>query len=310
MAIKKGDVSEQQVALYKGGNYESLDSYLDRKVVAEAPFSETRKITMAGSGSFSVVDADTLGIGGPKIARDPLSSSAANNGGVVAVALPGALGTWSANSVADTNGAILNLLELQDASRNDPILDTDDRRVWGLMQCASSAADNSTPGGTGVETLQISLVKYDASGDLVQVMGQWTYLFSLPRLYQDRFMPALRKEGSARDVDILDPSLIAPRSKERHFTVTTAFAADEVLNVTTGSGGVSGASTPSGDTLSWPSSSSVFNTDPRVRVQRNGVDINPKGVKVIYDSSGFHFPVAVAIDEIITVFTPATFVPY
>lgn len=302
-------ISEEQVKLYKGGNFPGLEEYFDARVARRQPYNSTNKFTLASAANLKLLDAPTHVSGGSVISKGAVASSGASNqGGIITAALGGVVGTAANTSVADSAGNLLNLLELRESVSNDDVVIVDgvtERRVYGLMQCSSTVTDSDVVGASGSENIQISFIYFDSTDALVITqIPAGTYEFRLNSLFARRFLPTLMMEGGAIDRDVVDLKNTV-KLLEGRYDITTAFPAVDVWDLATGAG-TTGISTASGDyaTLLLPSSSAEFNSNPRVQILRNGVE-QRKGVEVIYNSTtGLHFVAALAIGEEVKVRTP------
>jgi hypothetical protein len=90
------------------------------------------------------------------------------------VATAASFGTAGLDEVAGLHAlAPKNLLELVDGTTGDPILSTEGKRVWGLMQGESGLTDGSTITDTTTTRVQISFVHANATNDdLILAHGQ------------------------------------------------------------------------------------------------------------------------------------------
>lgn len=291
-------VSEEQLKLYYGGNFTTLKDYLNRKVVKEMPWVNTQTVTPSSANVKLIpaaVLAGTLAIG---------TATAQVNGSVIVAALAGAVGTGATTSISDALGNILNLVDIRDSSTNDPLVDSSNRKIWGLLQSDSSATDGDAIAAAASENLQISFVIFDSSNALALTTVNQAIDFKVNKVYAERNTPTLAKEGGNRDLDIISGVQGILR---RYLTVTTAFAANEVITISTGAGAGSGVSTAAGATLLLPVSSGLFLSDGRVGVYRNGVKQIP-GVDIIYNSTdSFHFVSILSIDEVILIEAPSNY---
>ncbi len=97
--------------------------------------------------------------------------------------------------------------------------------------------------------------------------------------------------------------------KIRVFRVTVPFAANEVINITTGSGASTGASTPSGHSIALPDNSPDFIGNVAIVVQRNGVEqIKDLGEDVVRDSTNsLHFTASMRVGEIFIIKVPTSY---
>jgi len=268
---EKPGVSASQVKTYFGGNYEFIDDFLNRKVVKQIPFVAAQELTVS-SDNYALIDDSLITA---RMAIDDgagdLSGSESVQGGVVSGKLPGPVGTASASIVIWAEGSVLNIVSIRDASTHNPIIDSGTgRKVMGLLQADSSAVDNDLITASGSENLQISFVVFNASGglDLVDVTG--TIQFHTTKLYSQRYLPALMKEGGIVSMDITDATISA--SLTAIYTITTALQAGEILDLVAGTGSLGGAASISGDPIALPETGAAFISDSRIEVSRNGVE--------------------------------------
>jgi hypothetical protein len=292
-------ISSRQVAIRTLGNYATLEAFLDRRIVSKLPLIETQVLTVGAVAQFSLLDSSLIA---GNIAKG--SGSTTVTGGVVAAALPGAVGTASIASIADSNGNILNLVNVYLDSTKDPVM-VGGRRVWGLIQCSSAASDGAPIGAVGFENLQVSFVIFDATNSLVLTALSPTVStvinFTVNKLYSERNRPTLYLEGGIQDIDVIDASSTLAQSPQRRFTVTGAFLANEIITLATGAGATAGTSTPAGDTVVLVATSPLFIGDSRTVVTLNGV-IQRKGVDVIWDSTTtLHFAIPLDIADVFDV---------
>jgi len=175
-----------------------------------------------------------------------LGTTSTENGGWNAAALAGAVGTAATTTIADSDGHVTNLVEVRDAASHHPILDSSGRKVLGLLQAASTVTDGDAVGAAASENLQVSFVIIAADGTVTLTSVTATVEIALPKLYKRMNWASYRKAGMTPISDIISAASLSVRK----FVVTTAFAADEVITLSTGAGSVAGVSTPSGDTIS------------------------------------------------------------
>lgn len=178
-------------------------------------------------------------------------------------------------TVLDDYGNILNGVQIRYESSEDPVTDADGREVFGLLVRTNGVADNTTVGANPVENLEICFV-VNVDGVLTLPNGgvTGTIDFNVNRVFAERRQAKIALEGgNAIDMDVLADITVVHYSD---YTVTTAFAAGETLNLTTGAG-ATGASTRGGDTnaIALNSSSVLFVADNTAKCTENGV----KGTK-------------------------------
>lgn len=279
-----------------GGNFATLKDYLDRKAIRQAPFSET---DLAVNAQFTLIDATgfagTIALG---------TGSTETNGGYSAAALAGAVGTAATTSIQDSEGNTSNLVQVREASTNDDILDANGRKVYGLLQAASTVTDGDAVGATASENLQVSFVIIGTDSTFTLTAVNATVEIALLKLYAERHLSSYRVEGGATSRDVVNAPPVAGETVVRGYTITANFAADEVLTITTGSGGVSGTSTPSGDTInSIGATAPDFDDDNRARYRVDGVQYQKgTGKDVIWDSATtLHFAYPLYIGQYVEI---------
>lgn len=302
-------ITEEQIRLLVG-NFAGLEDYFNKRNVRRQPYNSTNAFTLGSSADFKLLDAPTHIANGSVISRNAVASisGASNQGGIVAAALAGLVGTAANTTITDSSGNILNLVEIRESVTNNPVVYQDvntDRKVYGLIQCSNTVTDSDAVGVSGSENLQISFVYYNSSDVLTTVqIGAGTYEFQRNTLVAERYKPVLTLEGGAVERDVVDLKSVVEMLEAR-YDITTSFPANDVWDLATGAG-TTGVSTPDGDyaTIALPANATEFEDNPRVVVTRNGVE-QQKGVTVIYNSSTmFHFVPALAIGERITVKAP------
>jgi hypothetical protein len=100
--------------------------------------------------------------------------------------------------------------------------------------------------------------------------------------------------------------MVAPTGasqKVAKYVVTTAFAANEVVTLTTGAGGVSGISTPSGEYsgVVLGASANAFRDNNQIEILENGVE-QVKSSDFIWDSNTTgHFIIALDVTDTFSV---------
>ena len=295
-------LNERHIALRAGdtkgtGNFNTLRDILNRKSVILQPFSET-DISVSNA---QYVLLSTTELGSVNLAVG--ASSDETDGGLVAAELSTAVGTAATTNITDTPGNILNLVSIRDASTHEPVQTSGGRKVYGLLQCSSGTADGTAvaaaggggSGGGSSENTQVSFVEVQADGTLSLVSINGTIEIAVPKLYAERHRPTLMREAGVVEEVVQGAAAVEP--DVRKFVVTTAFAANEVITISTGSGASSGAATASGDTVTIGASATAFNNQNDTRIRLNGVQ-QTKGTDAVWDSSdSFHFNVALDVDD-------------
>jgi len=285
-----------------GGNYTTLKDYLERRKIIAMPFVEAQEIAVAGV-NYVLVDSTTHLIGGTLTvlnASPPVT--AITNGGIAAAELVGAVGTAAITSHTDDLGNVLNLVMIRDGSTHEEVKTADDRTVFGLVQCANGVAEGANVGASASENTQISFVYIAADGTLTLTAVTDTIEFNVNKLYMEAHVPTIYLEGANRDTVIVEPQVHEPLS--RVLTVTAAFAANEVITLSTGAGAGTGTSTPTGDTVVLDTSAALFNANNLVRVRLNGVQLI-RNVEAVWDSTlTMHVNIAMDIGDVLEVEVP------
>ena len=293
--------SEKQIKIYDGGNYADLSAFLDRKTVRIIPFVTTQTITPSAA-QFILIDSSFLA---GTIALD--STSVQVNGGIVCAKLSTAVGTAATTNIVDGSGAITNLIDIRASGTNDPLYETGGKKIWGLLQAASTVTDGDAIGAALAENVQMSFIYYDSNDALTLVTVDESIEFQVNKLYSMRNVPTLTKEGGVIESDIIT---VNTQVKETHIKVTTLYPANSVITLSTGAGVPSGAGTVTGDVVTLPTSAALFKLDGRVRVIRNGLDNlkGDSGIDVTWDTTGsLHFGAQLEVDEIITILGPSEY---
>jgi len=285
-----------------GGNYTTLKDYLERRKIIAMPFVEAQEIAVAGV-NYVLVDSTTHLIGGTLTVLDASPPvTAITNGGIAAAELVGAVGTAAITSHTDDLGNVLNLVMIRDGSTHEEVKTADDRTVFGLVQCANGVAEGANVGASASENTQISFVYIAADGTLTLTAVTDTIEFNVNKLYMEAHVPTIYLEGANRDTVIVEPQVQEPLS--RVLTVTAAFAANEVITLSTGAGAGTGTSTPTGDTVVLDTSAALFNANNLVRVRLNGVQLI-RNVEAVWDSTlTMHVNIAMDIGDVLEVEVP------
>lgn len=275
-----------------GTQYATVDAYLSGVNYYPQPFGTNRTVVVSAANVVAI--SSTLIPGNVAIA----GTSTQNNGGICVAQNAAATITGAVTNFTDANGYVVNLCEIRDSITNDPVLDSSTgKRVWGLLQVKSGVTDGTAIGASGSENIMMSFVIFDNTDALTLVTVTGTFEFTYTKRYSKRFIPDKTIIGKSSEVDVIQP--YTPVIEK--ITVTTAYAANEVITLSSGSGGSGGAGTVSGTVPTLPSSSGSFNTTTTVQVFRNGIR-QEKGVEVIWDSTGsLHFTEAIAVAETIEI---------
>lgn len=256
-------LSEEQVRLYNSGGTVYLTDYLDKAQIYNSTFNESRVVTCSNENYKllpNTIVSGTIALGLVTTQR---------NGAIFATALVGSVGTASTNNTTNSIGDILNLVQIRDTTTHDPIIDSG-REVYGLLQVSNSVTDGNSVTGVGVENLQVSFVVDDGTGNLTLTNLTATVEFTLPLVYSSRNVPDLKKAGSNIDKDIISVSI--PSITNTYYTVTAQFDVNEIIDLTNGSGSITGTSTKDGVTPLLPSTSALFKSNGNVCVLRNGLE--------------------------------------
>jgi hypothetical protein len=288
-----------------GGNFTTLKDFMERRKVLPMPFDEVQEIAVSAA-NFVKVDSTTHLAGDTLAVLDATPpANAITNGGICAAELAGAVGTGAITSHKDSFGNILNLVRIRDASTHEEIKTAADQTIFGLIQCANGVAEGTAVGASGAENTQISFVYIAADGTVTLTVITDTIEFQVNKLYMEAHVPTIYLEGGNVDLIIVEPKVQEPLCGI--FTVTTAFAANEIMTLSTGGGAASGASTNSGDTVTIDVSEALFNANNLNRIRLNGVQLI-RDVEVHWDSANtLHIISAMDIGDVLGVEVPIKF---
>jgi hypothetical protein len=294
-------ISEHQLANRgsdaKGiGNYPTHHEFMNKRTISSGTFVEGG---IAVNGQFTLISSAIisgfLAIG---------SASQETTGGFVAASLPGAVGTASASAFFLAGyGSLGNKCEVRQAASNDPIT-VAGRKVFGLLQADSTAADGAAITAAGSEIVQVAFVVRLADGSLQLVSITDTIEIAFPRLSALRHEPELKVEGSIPEQDVV---MSQPRPLSCDYVVTARYLKNEVISLPTGAGATAGAATPAptGDAISnIGATNGEFMSDHRIVISLNGEEL-VKNRGVFWDStSTFHISVPMEVDDVFTVTVP------
>ena len=286
--------NERDVAIRAGAtNFSTLKEFMDARTVRRVPFNETAQITVSGV-NLLIVDATKFVA--TKIA---VGVSSVENAGLFVTLLPGAVGTHSIAKTDDALGRTLNMVAIRDATTHENIEDSG-FEVFALVHAVSTAVDGDTIGASGSETVQLSFCYIAEDGTITPATITATIEFMQNNLYLERLRPTILMESGSASIEVatIGGSTSATSGK---YVVTTPFAANEIITLSTGAGASAGISTKSHDTINLGISASAFIANNLLLVLKNGVE-QDKETDVIYDTSGsFHFVSALDIDDQITI---------
>ena len=292
-----------------GGKYTSLYDFLMRRRVMRMPFSEVQVISVSGA-QFKLIDSTTHLPAGVLTVLKTGFAGAITNGGVCASELAGAVGTAATTHIQDDLGNILNLVLVRDSSTHEELKTADGRTIFGLVQCANAVVEGAAIGAAASENTQISFVYIAADGTITLAAAFTASVeFQVNKLYMESHVPTIFLEGGNQEAIIVEPKVAEPFSA--YYTVTTAFAANEVITIATGAGAASGVSIPAGDydssQMIFPASAILFNAHNNIRVRLNGVQLI-RGVEVIWDSTTtFHITSIMDVNDVLEVEIPAKY---
>lgn len=289
-------VNEQQISLKAGGNFPTAFDYWNQRTGKKLPFNETAKVVV--TSNVALIN-NTLTI--PSTLSLDLAS--VEQGGLISVALLGAVGIPSLNRNVDGLGQIINKVTVRDATTHDAILEPGGKEIFGLIQCVSTANDGDSIGAIGSENIQISFVYISATGVLTLSSINNTIEFTQNVLYLRRNLPTYLMDGGSVVADAVEGATFG--WNDRKFTVTTPFIPSEIINITTGAGAGSGTCTIDSD-----SDSVVLNTlaadfyaDGGITINYNGISQHKGATKVCrWDSTNsFHFTYPLYVGDEFTI---------
>jgi len=284
-------INKRQVAF--GGNFASLYNLAKKAWVKALPFVPTQTLTLTAD-QYSLISATELP------GNISLGTASTYSSGVVAAELAGAVGTAATTYISDSLGNIANIVPIRDATTNDPITYLD-FEVFGLIQAANGTLDGAAIGAAASENLQVSFVYIAAGGTVTLVPVTATIEFAVRVMLTEENLPTYEVA-----IGSITPDMVAPTGasqKVAKYVVTTAFAANEVVTLTTGAGGVSGISTPSGEYsgVVLGASANAFRDNNQIEILENGVE-QVKSSDFIWDSNTTgHFIIALDITDTFSV---------
>lgn len=285
-----GIINERHISTDRagGGNFPTLFDVLNHKRQWNTSFVEGG---ISANGQFVLISTTVI-TGNIAIG----TSTTTDNGGYLAALLAGAVGTAATTTLSNSRSVAVNKCIIRDASTNDPILDSSGRQVYGLLQASSTVTDGDAIGAPASENLQVSFVVEGSDSTLSLVSVTGTIEIAFPIALAFRHEIELEKVGTIPSSDIIVQS--STTLQRRVFAVTAAFAANEVITLSTGSGSGSGTSTPSGDSItSIGADASTFNTTNSTKVYLYGIDLL-KGTDVVWDSTTtFHISQAMDVGD-------------
>ena len=220
------------------------------------------------------------------------------SGGVVAAALAGAVDTAATTSIADSNGNIANIVPIRDALTHDSVTSSG-FEVFGLIQAASTVTDGDAIGAAASENIQISFVYLNASSVVTLAAITGDIEFGLKKAITTENLPAYEVICGNTQPDIVVPAAAATQ-KVATYIVTTAFVADEIIDLSDGTGATAGITTAGGDyaTATLGASGAAFLADNTVEVLENGVE-QVKETDAVWDSATtLHFALALDIGDV------------
>jgi hypothetical protein len=278
-------INERHVGLKSGGNFSALKDYMDRRIVMRIPFVDSQDLSISAAQYSKIPSTVLSGV----IGKGTTSNT---SGAYIAAALAGAVGTAATTTISDTFGNILNLINLRDATTHEELQEidgTNQRTIYGLIQCSSTVTDGDAIGGVGSENLQVSFVYYASNGTLTLATAFTRDIeFQANKLMIARNLPTIVMENGNLCPDIIERGVVPVK---RYFVVTAPYIANEVITLSTGGGATAGTSTTSGDSVTLHTSAALMYSDNTCRVEYGGVDQRKgTGLDVVWDSATtFHF---------------------
>lgn len=240
--------------------YADLDGYLSRQEIRKLPYTSTQTLVLAGT-NYSLIDSTHVS---ENLSVFPGSTY---KGGVVTTLLPGSVGAASLNTATDSLGAIINKIDIRDATTNDPILDAGGNVVYGLIQSSSTTLDGDAIGPSGSENTQLSFFSVDPTTDTLQLVSlTGTIEFQLNKVYDLYNTPSQLVLNESPVTEIIARPLFQYVS----LLATSDYVAGETINIQTGAGLIAGTSIVEGDSISIPFPSTPFVVSNEVEVRRNG----------------------------------------
>lgn len=243
----------------KSSVYNDLNEYLSSTKVRPYPYTISQTV--------SPVNSDFILIDNTKVIGNLSILPGIYVGGIVSALLPGAVGTSSLNVVHDSNGNIINKIDIRHSATNDPVLDLSGNVVYGLIQSSSTVLNGDLIGAPASENTQISFFSVNPITDLLQlVVLNGAYEFRVNKIVNLYNNPPLILEGSDNVTEIIARPLYYYASLK----ITSDFAIGETINIQTGIGSITGIATVEGNIINLPTSAAVFQASNEIEIKRNG----------------------------------------
>ena len=285
-------INARQINLLRSntsGTWTTLDSYLDRKRIIVMPWAEAQSVVLSAVQHIKIDSTIHLPSGLLAVLTKNEEDTLVTNAGICAAELVGAIGTAATTNYKDAVGNILNIVSLRDSITHDKITTNVagvDYTVFGLIQTANSIAQGTAIAASGGENTQISFVYIAADGVLTLATLTATVDFNVNKVYIESQQPDVMMVGGRNEEMIVEDKAITALVS-RH-TVTTAFTSGEVITISTGAGGGSGASTavvtPTSSTINLPATEALFNNSNLYVIRFNGVQLI-RDVEVEWEST-------------------------
>lgn len=188
-----------------------LRTHLEKRQIYSSDFNSPPSVTVSNS-NYILINSTLVPLG---LAVFP--DSLQYEGQVVAVKLPGSVGTASINIGVDSRNTIINKISIREAITNNPVVDVGTgKEVYGLLHCDISALDGDPVGAIGSENTQISFIIFNDDETISNVVINSTIEFTYNRIYSLRKLPDLTFMGESISADIVSFETDSVANAELH----------------------------------------------------------------------------------------------
>lgn len=295
-------INERQVALRKGGNFTTLDAFLDKREFYKKSLVGT--FTLAAPATSTIGETvGALASGGSHFNDGDTAVPAGFPNAIIAIQVAGAVATTG--YVVDDFGNAINLVEIVDSTSLDPIL-VNGRKVFGLVQISSTATLGTEAGLIGDSDKWIAFVSFtDMSTLSLVTLPAGTYAHNLVTMVTGRNNKAKQLMGGAHSqTDVIQASSVEPLVHT--LTVTASIAATTALGINTGNAHanttVGGAD--SATNISLGVDAAAFNGDDDLMVFLNGVKLIKNSEVTWASAVTLTLSIALDADDVLEIVVP------
>jgi hypothetical protein len=269
-------INERQVALRAGGNFSSLNDFLDRRVVKSKFWSSTQILYGLNNSQVALLDASMVG-------SKPIAIGAQTSvkeEAILAVKLTTPFDSDVRESVlyaTDSLNRILNLVEVRNATSQDPIL-VNGQKVYGLIQADTTVSDGDLVASATTKNLQISFVTFflsDNNNLFQNVPVSGDIQFTLNLCTPLRYSAPIEFEGLQSVEDLVQPNSYEFKVLQSRLEVVSFVPGGQEISLAGGSPGISVLDND--PTMSLGNSLAEFYNDTTISFLINGIEIDKKG---------------------------------